>query len=53
MLYAGLAADFVGLAQFNFQMPPSLPAGSVQPLVMAFGGLSDTVTIAVASSGGN
>jgi hypothetical protein len=48
--FAGLAAGFAGLAQFNFQMPPAVSGPPVQPLVLAFGTASDTVNINVATS---
>ena len=35
-LFAGLAPGFVGLAQFNFQMPSSVSSDSTSPLVISF-----------------
>ncbi|HYL79156.1 MAG TPA: hypothetical protein VEU96_33505, partial [Bryobacteraceae bacterium] len=51
VLFAGLVAGFVGLAQFNIRMPASLPNGVTQlPLVLAFGSASDSVSIAVGAA---
>jgi len=48
-LYAGLAAGFVGLAQFNFRMPGTLPAGKTLDLKIAYGVASDTFPLATDS----
>lgn len=51
VLFAGLVAGFVGLAQFNVRMPASVPTGVAQlPLVLAFGSASDSVPIAVGAA---
>jgi uncharacterized protein (TIGR03437 family) len=36
--FAGLTPSAIGLAQFNVQVPGSLPAGSTVPLVIRFNG---------------
>jgi uncharacterized protein (TIGR03437 family) len=36
--FAGLTPGAIGLAQFNVQVPGSLPAGSTAPLVISFNG---------------
>ena len=40
VLYAGLTVGFVGLAQFNIQLPNPLPGGSSLPLLISFGSAS-------------
>jgi uncharacterized protein (TIGR03437 family) len=42
-IFAGLSPGFVGLAQFNFQLPAKLPAGSSLPLTIEFGNASSQV----------
>jgi len=48
--FAGLASGFAGLAQFNFRVPPTLPPGSLQILVLGYGSNTDSVPLAVLSS---
>ena len=49
--FAGLTPDAIGLAQFNLQLPSSLPSGSTAPLVINFNGVtSSPVNLAI---GGN
>ena len=51
VLFAGLVAGFVGLAQFNVRMPANLPTSATQlPLVLAFGTASDSVPIAAGAA---
>src|SRR5260370_25682316 len=40
--FAGLASGFAGLAQFNFRVPPTLPPGSLQILVLGYGSNTDS-----------
>ena len=48
VLFAGLTSGFVGLAQFNIQLPNPLPGGGSLPLVISFGSASSQpVNIAV------
>jgi uncharacterized protein (TIGR03437 family) len=47
LLFAGLTAGFVGLAQFNIRMPAGLPPGSPKTLALGFGDAGDSVDIAV------
>jgi uncharacterized protein (TIGR03437 family) len=50
VLFAGLAPSFVGLAQFNIQLPESLPAGNLPILIESPGNdSSPPVTLAVGS----
>jgi hypothetical protein len=49
--FAGLTPDAIGLAQFNMQVPSSLPSGSTSPLVINFNEVtSSPVNLAI---GGN
>jgi uncharacterized protein (TIGR03437 family) len=47
VLFTGLAPGFVGLVQINFQMPAIPRGGPNEPLVLAYGALSDMVGIPV------
>jgi hypothetical protein len=49
VLFAGLAPSFVGLAQFNIQLPESLPAGNLPIVIGSPGDSSPAVTLAVGS----
>jgi uncharacterized protein (TIGR03437 family) len=46
--FSGLAPNFVGLYQVNFQIPATASAGNAVPLVLSIGGVSsNTATIAI------
>jgi uncharacterized protein (TIGR03437 family) len=45
--FTGMAPDFSGLYQINFDVPPSAPSGSVSVSVAAAGYISNTVKLAV------
>ncbi len=50
--YAGCAPGFVGLDQWNIQLPNTIPSGCSVPIQVSVGGvLSNAATIAVSSSG--
>jgi uncharacterized protein (TIGR03437 family) len=51
--FAGLTPDSIGLAQFNIQVPTSVPSGSTAPLVVSFNtASSQPVNLAIASGAG-
>jgi hypothetical protein len=50
--FAGLTPDAIGLAQFNIQVPSSLPSGSTAALVINFNGVtSSPVNLAIGGNG--
>ncbi|HXE76445.1 MAG TPA: hypothetical protein VNN18_12545 [Candidatus Xenobia bacterium] len=49
VLFSGLAPGFVGLYVITLQVPPNAPVGDAVPVVVTLGGVSNTVTIAIAA----
>jgi uncharacterized protein (TIGR03437 family) len=50
MLFAGLAPNFVGVVQFNIQLPPSVPAGNLAMVIDSLGDASSSVNLAVGNA---
>jgi uncharacterized protein (TIGR03437 family) len=50
VLFAGLAPDFVGLAQLNIQLPANVPAGNLAMRIESPGDSSPSVNLAVGNA---